>query len=547
MAQLKDLLVNGVTRLVGDTIVNKIQITSISAPTSAGGSTYGPGTSGQVLKSNGTSVYWGTDSNGSLTINLTQSGESYSIDKTYDEIKAALESGMNCVVLYNANNHIYYYPFNHQDYNFSTQEFIYYFANSYVYDSTTAANEGCKIYKQNNTTVVQSYHSAFSRTVVNSPQAPTETFVLYYDDEESKWVLNQSQSGIGDMSDAMEYDIIISLKKELTHSDSYYEENSEWYYLTRKYVTEVYSEEYGENIYTGHLVFQSVIEDNGVKKIKTITVSDYFDQYDYLGNATITFSEEVVNITYCCNATLSSAGWYRVFTVNGTDDEILGIDGFAIDINLMRSSVNTAGETHKIRLSTPYNQFVFSDESSNSRALGITKIRYTSSSSGGHIDIYFALSNSDTVYADFCVHVISSKQSNFIAESMQAVANAPSGETVRKEYTFAANTNGDVTSSYSITKSTGRLLTLDSAYRYGNVVHMQITAASSSAASEGSNIATGTLNGARPSVRVLAAAYYDTRIAIIMINTDGAITVRLSKGSMESSYTVTFGFTFICS
>lgn len=63
MAQLKDLIVNGASRLIGDAFVNKIQITSISAPTSAGGSTYGPGTSGQVLKSNGTSVYWGTDSN----------------------------------------------------------------------------------------------------------------------------------------------------------------------------------------------------------------------------------------------------------------------------------------------------------------------------------------------------------------------------------------------------------------------------------------------------------------------------------------------------
>lgn len=142
-----------------------------------------------------------------------------------------------------------------------------------------------------------------------------------------------------------------------------------------------------------------------------------------------------------CSASLSSAGWYRVFTVTGTDDEILGIDGFAIDINIMRSSVNTAGETHKIRLSTPYNQFVFSDESSNSRAFGITKIRYTSSSAGGHIDIYYSLSNSDTVYVDFCVHVLASKQSNFTAESVQSVADAPAGETVMTEYVFALNTS----------------------------------------------------------------------------------------------------------
>jgi hypothetical protein len=35
----------------------------VNAPTASNGTTYGPGTSGQVLKSNGTSVYWGTDSN----------------------------------------------------------------------------------------------------------------------------------------------------------------------------------------------------------------------------------------------------------------------------------------------------------------------------------------------------------------------------------------------------------------------------------------------------------------------------------------------------
>lgn len=58
MAQLKDLIVNGASRLIGDAFANKIQITTITAPTSSGGNTYGPGSSGQVLKTNGTSIYW---------------------------------------------------------------------------------------------------------------------------------------------------------------------------------------------------------------------------------------------------------------------------------------------------------------------------------------------------------------------------------------------------------------------------------------------------------------------------------------------------------
>lgn len=57
MAQLKDLIVNRASRLIGDVFTNKIQITSISTPTANNGITYKPDTSGQVLKINGSSVY----------------------------------------------------------------------------------------------------------------------------------------------------------------------------------------------------------------------------------------------------------------------------------------------------------------------------------------------------------------------------------------------------------------------------------------------------------------------------------------------------------
>ena len=63
MAQLKDLIVTGATRLIGNAYAGTIQITTLNAPTAAGGTTYGPGTNGYVLKSNGSSVYWGSDNN----------------------------------------------------------------------------------------------------------------------------------------------------------------------------------------------------------------------------------------------------------------------------------------------------------------------------------------------------------------------------------------------------------------------------------------------------------------------------------------------------
>ena len=60
MAQLKDLIVNGASQLIGDVYTSQIQVSKINAATSANGTTYGPGTNGQVLLSNGTSVYWGS-------------------------------------------------------------------------------------------------------------------------------------------------------------------------------------------------------------------------------------------------------------------------------------------------------------------------------------------------------------------------------------------------------------------------------------------------------------------------------------------------------
>lgn len=61
MAQLRDTVVSGSLRAT-DTIystTNQFQILRI--PTSSNGTTYGPGTNGQILKSNGTSVYWASD------------------------------------------------------------------------------------------------------------------------------------------------------------------------------------------------------------------------------------------------------------------------------------------------------------------------------------------------------------------------------------------------------------------------------------------------------------------------------------------------------
>ena len=60
MAQLKDTIVSGSLRATDTIYTTTLQTQIINAPTTSNSTTYGPGTNDQVLKSNGTSVYWTT-------------------------------------------------------------------------------------------------------------------------------------------------------------------------------------------------------------------------------------------------------------------------------------------------------------------------------------------------------------------------------------------------------------------------------------------------------------------------------------------------------
>lgn len=61
MAQLNDLIVTGNSQLIGPVYTSTLQLTSILAPSTSGGSTHTTGSNGQILKSNGSSVYWAAD------------------------------------------------------------------------------------------------------------------------------------------------------------------------------------------------------------------------------------------------------------------------------------------------------------------------------------------------------------------------------------------------------------------------------------------------------------------------------------------------------
>ena len=64
MAQLKDTIVTGNMRITENLAASSAQTGVLKLPTASGGTTYGVGTNGQVIKSNGTTVYWGTDDSG---------------------------------------------------------------------------------------------------------------------------------------------------------------------------------------------------------------------------------------------------------------------------------------------------------------------------------------------------------------------------------------------------------------------------------------------------------------------------------------------------
>ena len=74
MAQLKDSIIQGNLRVSDSTLTDTLQTTTIKAPTTSGGTTYGAGTNGQVLKSNGTTTYWGDDSNSNTWRNVNVNG-----------------------------------------------------------------------------------------------------------------------------------------------------------------------------------------------------------------------------------------------------------------------------------------------------------------------------------------------------------------------------------------------------------------------------------------------------------------------------------------
>lgn len=79
MAQLKDTVVTGNIRVTNEVLANSVQTSTIKIPTTSGSTTLGPGTAGQVIKSDGTGAYWAADSN--TDTNVTQNIKTDNVDR----------------------------------------------------------------------------------------------------------------------------------------------------------------------------------------------------------------------------------------------------------------------------------------------------------------------------------------------------------------------------------------------------------------------------------------------------------------------------------
>lgn len=141
-----------------------------------------------------------------------------------------------------------------------------------------------------------------------------------------------------------------------------------------------------------------------------------------------------------CYAALSSAGWYRVMKMTGSNTgEAAGAGGFVVDFNIVRNVDTANNEAHKISLMATWNNVKFVNEQSVSNTLGITKIRTTNIGSNLYVDVYYGLSTQNTVTVAFDVTCRGGDQSKFNSQPFTSIAASPSGETVLTEYTFAAN------------------------------------------------------------------------------------------------------------
>lgn len=142
-----------------------------------------------------------------------------------------------------------------------------------------------------------------------------------------------------------------------------------------------------------------------------------------------------------CEATLSSAGWYRAIVYNAYDSSSAqGTSGEIVTIKIVYTS--QVSVQHEISLWMSYGKVAFLNETSHGTTNLVDKIRYTYAGAVGYVDIHVTSSSSVQYNVSFDVASRTYAQERWVAGTLASVAPAPSGETVLTEYSFAENTIG---------------------------------------------------------------------------------------------------------
>lgn len=177
-----------------------------------------------------------------------------------------------------------------------------------------------------------------------------------------------------------------------------------------------------------------------------------------------------------CYATLSSAGWYRVMTHNG------GIpDGGIVNFKIGRTA---DGECHEIDLNVPFGYKFVNEKSCTAANFGITKIRVSRDNNAAYVDVWYDLSTSCTVRVDFTV-AGTIDQTKAVASQFTPVSPSPLGETEQAEYTFVANTFGNML----LTATSRGSITYGKCYRVGNINYVNFVFTASTSATNSPQIA----------------------------------------------------------
>ena len=212
--------------------------------------------------------------------------------------------------------------------------------------------------------------------------------------------------------------------------------------------------------YTGSGTYTISSTDPNDTYIVTVTVTDYFSSTNAsstiasTGNraARVSYADKKITLYYDtefdktvdviqrrCSATLSSSGWYRVL-------KSANVSGSIIHVSVCVAEV---AEVHEIDFCVSGTLTKFTNESSVGNHSFVDKIRFTTKDTFLYIDVHYNSSSSKTVNINFEAFGYA-QLGKTTAESLQSVADAPSGETVVATYDFVANTHisGSVVGSY---------------------------------------------------------------------------------------------------